>query len=330
LKIIFIGNFEPSWSTESHLKRSLEALGYSVLPYQENSRDTERLIGRTEQDGYPLGFRAGVGLIDLLLWTRTWGVKGDMMGFIRNCPIPTVSYHLDLYIGLQRGANLERDPFWNTRYVFTPDGGSQRYFDEHGINHYYLRPGVFGEECYLAQPNRTKYPHEIIFVGSEQYHVEWPYRGKLIKWLRENYGDRFKVYGSSGQTIRGHELNVLYASAKIAIGDTLCLNFNHPNYVSDRLYEGSGRGAFQIFPYIPGITEELKDGEHLSLYRYNDWDGLRQRIDYYLSHDEERERIRVAGHEQVKAHCTYVHRCAEMLAVVAREEAKRLDIAVAV
>ena len=34
--IAYIGNFEPFWSTENHVKLSLEELGHKVIPLQEN------------------------------------------------------------------------------------------------------------------------------------------------------------------------------------------------------------------------------------------------------------------------------------------------------
>ena len=41
-------------------------------------------------------------------------------------------------------------------------------------------------------------------LGGEEYaHPEWPYRGKLVRWLRETYGDRFAKYGGRDGTIRG-------------------------------------------------------------------------------------------------------------------------------
>jgi hypothetical protein len=311
VRIAYCGNFEPAWSTENHLKRSLEALGHTVIPYQENGRETERLIGA--------GYYDALYEIDLWLYTRTWKLPGNALEWIRNCPVPTVSYHLDLYAGLSRGQGIERDPFWNTKYVFTPDGGSQRFFEDRGINHFYLRPGVVADECIPGNYD-SKYACDVAFVGSENYHHEWPYRKRLINWLRSEYGSRFGLFGSDGKSIRGKALNDLYATAKICIGDSLCLGFNHPGYFSDRVFETTGRGGFIIHPWIKGLDECFTDQEHLSFYRYNDFDGLRQRIDYYLANPEEQGRIRLAGHKHTKANHTYTHRCAEMLRVVAEQE----------
>jgi len=82
------------------------------------------------------------------------------------------------------------------------------------------------------------------------------------------------------------------------------------------LFEGPGRGAFQIFPRINGIEQWFTDGENIRLFEYGDLDGIKDMIDYYLEHDDEREKLRLAGHEHVKAHHTYRQRWQHILDVV--------------
>src|SRR5207302_4255106 len=110
--------------------------------------------------------------------------------------------------------------------------------------HHFLWPRVYEPEVYLLELPRKQ--HEIIFVGSwRNYHSEWEYREKLVRWLMQTYGNRFEIWGSQGKgLVRGAELNRLYASTAITIGDTLCKDFKHERYISDRVMEGLGRGAF--------------------------------------------------------------------------------------
>jgi spore maturation protein CgeB len=113
-------------------------------------------------------------------------------------------------------------------------------------------------------------------------------------------------------------LNRAYANSKVAVGDTLCVNFDYPYYASDRLFEAGGRGAFQLFPYITGLDEWFTDGEHLRFFKFGDFDGLKVLIDYYLDEANavERERIRRAGHEHIKANHTYALRWQSILETV--------------
>jgi len=48
-------------------------------------------------------------------------------------------------------------------------------------------------------------------------------------------------------------------------------------------------------------------------YNHGDLADLKNKIDYYLQHDEERESIRLAGHDRTIDEHTYVHRWATIL-----------------
>ena len=64
---------------------------------------------------------------------------------------------------------------------------------------------------------------------------------------------------------------------------------------------------------MKGMEEHFEDGEHLVFYEYGDFDQLKMLIDFYLENDVERERIRKAGHEHVKANHTYKNRWESIL-----------------
>lgn len=308
MRVAYVGNFSQPHCTEVHLAATLEDLGHSVTRLQENNTDSSRLVDLCR--GH-----------DLFLFTRTWGnlVTLDHLRQLEALGIPTASYHLDLYVGLKREDGLDKDPFWRTQYVFTPDGDprSAEVFRRKGINHHYVKPGVYQPECEYGRP-RPGLMHDVIFVGGgvEYMHPEWPYRRQLVQWLMDTYGERFGKYGHPQRVMRNQELNDLYSSAKVAIGDSICVNFDHTYYWSDRVYETLGRGGFMIHPFIEGMQEEFKDGETIVFYEFGNFEQLKSLIDYYVDHNEERERIRRAGHEYVKANCTYHERVQEMLDIV--------------
>lgn len=232
MNIAYIGNFEPRHSTENHVRLSLEAMGHTVLRVQEN---------RTSMDQLELVLPGA----DLVLYTRTWGLPGapmlDLWARLKERGIPTVSYHLDLYRGLARTDLYERlaplgisspadDPFWRTEHCFTVDGDpeSARWFAEQGINHHWMRAGVYHAECYrVAAPER--YP--VLFVGSYGYHREWDYRPQLIDWLGGTYGRQFTLLpGNGNPAVRNHALNEAYGASRVVVGDTLCPGFTHKDY----------------------------------------------------------------------------------------------------
>jgi hypothetical protein len=310
LRIIYVGNFKPSHSTETHIARTLERLGHTVIRLQEDDRTPASLTRALDT------IEAG-----LFMFTRTWGrtVTLDHLAALERRGIPTVSYHLDLYVPLARNGGIDTDPFWRTDYVFTPDGDprSAVEFERRGINHRWMPPAVVSDECYLA--DRVPLTRDVVFVGSGRpndpahYHREWPYRGELLGWLKTAYGPRFQQHGGRGQAVRGYALNRLYASTRVSVGDSLVVGFTHQKYWSDRVYEAPGRGAFQILPWISGLDAHFTDGDTTVFYRFGDFAELQEKIDYYLTRDDERERIRRASHQHVKANHTYTHRLTAML-----------------
>lgn len=318
MKIYFVGNFSVPFCSEVHWAKSLEKLGHTITKKQENtirSGDIAReIIGH-----------------DLFLWVRTWEgfVTLKDIEDVRALGIVSVNVHLDLFIGISREVTLNTDPRWRTDYVFTADGDpkSQDIFKDHGINHYWLRAGVFDEGCRMFNPNNDQtLQGDIVFVGGgkEYAHKEWPYRRQLIEFLENTYPNQYHKYGHPQRLVREDDLNQLYANAKIVIGDSLNVGFNHANYWSDRVYETIGRGGFIIHPYIDGLQNDFIDNKEIVFYNYGNFEQLKEKIDYYLSHDEEREIIRRNGFERVKRDHTYLNRMKEMLDIIEKNENQKL------
>jgi hypothetical protein len=326
LKIYMVGNFTAPWCSEVHWAKCLEKLGHTVTRKQENTLRAGMIVN--EVKGH-----------DLFLWVRTWEgfVNQRDLDDVRALGIPSVNIHLDLFVGISREATLDTDPRWRTDFVFTADGdpASQKVFEAHGINHHWLKAGVFDDACVMFEPNDDpELQGDIVFVGGgkEYAHKEWPYRKQLIEFLEKNYPNQYRKYGHPQRLVREDDLNQLYANAKIVIGDSLNVGFHHPNYWSDRIYETTGRGGFIIHPQIEGLQDEFEtldfkvdDGGfwdkapapvELVTYEYGNWTMLKQRIDYFLKEDKYREEIRKNGFERTKRDHTYTKRLQEMLDIV--------------
>lgn len=306
-KITFLGNFRVDYTSESHHAKTLESLGHEVIRLQESETTSEVVLENAKQS-------------DLFIWIHThgWPTPGrftmqDVLLKLKRYQIPSMTYHLDLWFGLSRQRDLRTKPVYKyIDHFFTVDRKMADWFNTRTtVNGHYLPAGVYDKECTYT-PSKLK--EEVIFVGSKTYHAEWPYRPKLINFLSKTYGARFNLYGKEGLgVVRGQDLNNLYASTKVVVGDTLCPNFDYPDYWSDRIYETLGRGGFLIHPYIPGLEKEFEDKKHVVFYEYNNLDQLKQLIDYYLEHEEEREEIRKSGHDMVKTNYTYKNRWQHIL-----------------
>ena len=308
--IAFLGNFKVDYSSESHHTKTLEKLGYKVVKLQEGISKSEDIYKVAQET-------------DLFIWVHThgWKTPGRMpmdqvLIKLKDLGVPTMTYHLDLWFGLKRQNDLSNDNFYRTiGHFFTVDKLMADWFNENTeVKGHFILAGVYEDECYLHEVYNREYDKDIIFVGSKGYHPEYPYRPILIDFLKKTYGDRFTHVGGDGDTgtIRGDELNKIYAKSKIAIGDSLNLNFNYPYYSSDRLFESTGRGGFTIFPKIEGLEETFSDDE-IVWYEHGNLKDLKNKIDYYLEHEDEREAIRIAGHNRTKRDHTYKQRWEQIL-----------------
>ena len=311
--ITILGNFRVDFTSESHYKKTLEEMGYEVIALQEGEASAETVLAN--------GIRS-----HCLFYVHThgWQTPGaitlrEVFEELEKLGIPTFAYHLDLWLGLDRQKDMKTDDFWRVKYFFTVDPDMADYMNQldympTGI---YVRPGVYGGEC--TKETQSNWVQPIAFVGAYNYHPEWPYRRELIDFLHKEYGARFRRYGAPAEDqpdafcLRGRELNKLYSSTKIVVGDSLCPGFKKRGYWSDRVYETTGRNGFIIHPDIAGIEEEFVDGKELRLYKFGDFNQLKSLIDYYLEHNWEREEIRDAGFMRTKGTHTYADRMKQII-----------------
>lgn len=296
MRIGFIGNFEPPFSTENDRKWSFLSLGHDVVTFQENKTTIEDL------DRHFNG-------VDVFLYSHThgWEIPG-LKDFFLDCKgyKPTASVHLDRWAWLEREKDVGKEASWFTEYMFMADGSPEaiEMYNKLRTNVYWLKPGVVARDCYLSAPDPVRFPYRIVFVGSRNYHKEYPFRKQLIDFLEKEYPDDFMLYDGG---VRGHDLNTLLITADIVVGDS-CFG-GRPQYVSDRYYETRGRGGFLLHPHVEGVdTEGVVD--------YKGLPDLKEKIDYYLDHEEEREELRVKGFLHVRNNETYSHRALEILEVL--------------
>lgn len=311
MRIAFLGNFAVDYTSESHHAATLEILGHEVTRLQEGAAQAVDIAKASHR-------------CDLFVWVHThgWTTPGidKVLDMLRESGIPTMTYHLDLWMGLRRQRDMRSSPYWDLDHFFTVDRLMADWLNENTpVRGHYLPAAVFGPEAYISEvDNPHPYANDVIFVGQKNYHPEWPYRPQLINWLETNYGPRFTriAHDTPAGTTRGHDLNWLYASSKVVVGDSLCLGFDYPDYWSDRVYETVGRGGFLIHPYVNGMERHFTDCSHLWFYQYGDFEELGSYIDQHLADPDGRNEVRQLGQAHVLANHTYTQRWAEILATV--------------
>lgn len=299
LQIAFLGNFGPSFSTESELAWTFEHLGHEVVRIQENQTTAQQL-------------RREALNADMFLWVHTHSFQcvtdeemAEFLASLKQRGTVSVTFHLDKFWAIpEREVRIGRDQMWKTDFAFTADGGFQDEFTAAGVNHYWLPPGVVERGCHYGTP-REEYRCDVGFVGAaDGYHSQYPFRMEMVKYLRERYGERFRTFSG----VREQALNDVYASVKILVGDSIFAG--SPMYWSDRLPESGGRGAFIIFPKIEGMTIPVET------YKPQDVDDLGKQIDFWLKQPRDRREIKKHCFEHVRVNDTYTQRLETILKIV--------------
>lgn len=289
IKIFYIGGFSKSYDSEVYIAHGFRELGVDIKCWDESlNLPLDMLLERIEMFNPDFVLlsknrRYGKLLIDRLI--------GKYL---------TVSWLFDLYHDLPKEMGCQRSikdsPFYADR-VFMSDGG------EVGIPKETLRQGIHEPEAVLGKANVD---HDVVFIGSDTYFG----RHKMIEFLKDTYGDRFSHYGMGGNPeVRGLELNNLIAGSKVVVGDSV----DSPNYWSNRIYEVIGRGGFILHPKVEGLDEEFEPYKHYIPFERGNFEQIKEIVDYYISHDKEREKIRLAGFNFCKANYTYTLRCRNLL-----------------
>ncbi len=278
----------------------------------------------------------GRGDIDFILWTRTGWDYADreavlvsqrrMMRVARQLGIPVVGYHLDIWWGLKRQTQVFTEPFFEVDLLITADGGNDPQWAEAGVNHLWMPPAIsLGEAEVGIAVDDFRSP--IAFVGSHNgdYHQEHRHRHELVDWLRRNFRRDCAFWPRPGQhAIRGRDLQNLYASVDVVVGDSAFAGSGLSSYCSDRVPETLGRGGFLLHPRVPGITDgstwrfgpTWTEGEHLECWNAGDWDELGALIEVTLADPQRRREVSMAAREHVRAHHTYERRVEQIVSVL--------------
>lgn len=289
-KIAIIGKFS-NLHDEEYIARSFEMLGHEVI--RINQLWGASLIHRKIVLSKPeilifTKWQADELGKDAIRRSKEWGMK-------------TVCWLFDLYWGYEREFRIKTASYFKADYVMTTDGGHEKEWQQAGVNHFLVRQGIYDKECLLLP---IENPQGIVFVGSENA-FNSP-RNNIIKKIKEQYTD-FHWHGRNDTNeVRGMTLNKLYSRTKIVIGDSVY----SPYYWSNRVVETLGRGGFLIHREVEGLKEEYPD-----LVTYDGtFIDLQKKIDYYLTHEDERQEIIKKNFELVRSKYTMDKKCQILIA----------------
>lgn len=289
MKILYLGNFENPFSdaTEKHIKYALEKAGHTVVTFDENDFDAEKILA--EKGDLFLFHKGGVGSGKVEI--------PQLVELLNKLTCKKVMWYFDKVW-------REREIFMRTLvpfcdYAFVTDETWARRHNYKNVH--IVRQGISNQNPELGTL-KERYKADIVYVGSV-----YGEREKFIEIFQRLYGKRFKVVNDAF----GRNLYDLCASAKIVIAP----KFPQDDfYWSSRVYMITGSGGFIIHPKLEGLKEEFKDGEHLVM--YHDLNDLKDKIDYYLEHEDERLKIKEAGYKLCHEKYTYETRVNTILGII--------------
>jgi spore maturation protein CgeB len=166
------------------------------------------------------------------------------------------------------------------------------------------------------------------FVFALPWMVGYLYRKDFVIDLANTYADRFACFGDpywtnfisksqvSTDAMYYKNLCSYYRSSKINI------NINRIQTLTSftqRVFDCKASGAFLLTDRrAMNSAYFVTDAPDRELVEYDSLDHCKKLIDYYLTHDDERRRIALAGRDTVLAHHTYDNRIDEMLTVAGK------------
>jgi len=176
-----------------------------------------------------------------------------------------------------------------------------------GLRSEYLEIGYDPE---IYKPEGASLPtKDIVFMGNN-YGDLFPlsgYRKEMVDFLKKEYPNNFAVYGNGWSNSDGSFNHSQPEEAKIYRGCKVAINLSHfdyERYNSDRILRIMGVGVpVCLTKLYPSIEEDYEVGEHLDA--WEDFEELKEAIDFYLDNDKLRVKMAKKGMEHVKKEHSY-------------------------
>ena len=168
---------------------------------------------------------------------------------------------------------------------------------------------------------KTEWGSEVAFVGSF-----YPNRAQVLEKITD-FG--LKVWGpgwktlprdstlkkrTRAQKLKPDEWIKILSSSKV----NLAIHFQDgkiPCYqASPRVYETLACRSFLLVDEQRDVKSLFQDRKHLAFFK--DSEDLREKIDYYLNHADERKEIAAHGYEEVIRKHTYMNRMEKMFSLI--------------
>lgn len=153
----------------------------------------------------------------------------------------------------------------------------------------------------VSEKEKEKYGSDIVFVGTwEREREQW--LENLVDYDLGVWGNSWEYLKSNSplrkcvksKAVYGEPVSKIYNSSKIALNFIRKQNGNAHNM---KTFEIPACGGFMLTMRTEEQCEFFKEGEEIAC--FESVEELREKIDYYLENEEERQRIAKNGHIKV-------------------------------
>lgn len=189
------------------------------------------------------------------------------------------------------------------------------FFKRKKLNAYFC---PFGDNQKNILPNRA-FETDVIFVGSADL--------RRI-FLLENIVEQVTIYGNRWQRqwplmseklqqrvidkpIWGEQLQTKLRASKIVLNITRIPFYGTETGINHRIFEAMSMGCFVLTDHCDEIAELFEIGQEIETFK--GMDELKQKVEYYLQHDEQRQQIAERGYQRFLKDYTWQQRSAELL-----------------
>ncbi len=203
-------------------------------------------------------------------------------------------------------------------------------------NVHYLPQGCFPDAhkpVALTPGERKAYDADLSFMGAA-YHNRRKTFPQLLEYDFKIWGTEWDLQSPVGAKVQnGNQRVSTEETVKIYNGGKINLNLHsstyhegiHPDgdFANPRTFEIAACGGFQLVDERSELAELFNAGEEVIT--FNSIGDLKEKITYYLKHEDERKSIAQKGQERVLSEHTLEHRMNEMLIHVFLEQFEKLQ-----
>jgi spore maturation protein CgeB len=192
--------------------------------------------------------------------------------------------------------------------------------DKLSLNAFYLPEAcnsVWHRKVELSAEDQRKYGCDLVTASNMYY-----YRAKLLETF-QSYN--MKIWGRSYPSWLTSPLRAVYQDVYVAEEEKarafnaakIVLNTMHYGEIEGvncRLFEAAGCGAFQIADWKPALPDLFEPEREIVTFRTQK--ELKEKVDYYLAHPEERREIADRAYARAHREHTYEKRLEKMFEIL--------------